>query len=133
MMPVSELSFNQTMVPENGEEEDEDSLEERARLKVLDAKAKARPGMFCSVSNHCIYILLSYPELDHIGWTVNNYHKTFKTNLEQDNCPRIDVHKVSPEEFIEKYEKIYRPVVITGVCNEWKANYKWTLDVSGNF
>lgn len=74
----------------------------------------------------------SYPELDHIGWTVNNYHKTFKTNLEQDNCPRIDVHKVSPEEFIEKYEKIYRPVVITGVCNEWKANYKWTLDVSGN-
>lgn len=104
-MPVSE--YFPTMAPE---EEDEDSLDERARLKVLDAKAKARP------------------ELDHIGWSINNYHKTFKTNLELDNCPRIDVHKVSPEEFIEKYEKIYRPVVITGVCNEWKANYKWTLD-----
>lgn len=38
-MPVSE--YFPTMAPE---EEDEDSLDERARLKVLDAKAKARPG-----------------------------------------------------------------------------------------
>ncbi len=78
----------------------------------------------------CLQNCLPLLELDHIGWSINNYHKTFKTNLELDNCPRVDVHKVSPEEFIEKYEKIYRPVVITGVCNEWKANYKWTLDVS---
>lgn len=39
LMPVSE--YFPTMAPE---EEDEDSLDERARLKVLDAKAKARPG-----------------------------------------------------------------------------------------
>lgn len=40
------------------------------------------------------------------------------------------VHDVSVEEFIEKFEKIYKPVVITGVTDNWKALCKWTLSVS---
>lgn len=35
---------------------------------------------------------------------------------------------MSPEEFIEKYEKIYKPVVITNAQTNWKANHKWTHD-----
>lgn len=42
---------------------------------------------------------------------------------------RIDESKVSTEEFIEKYEKPYKPVIIQGVQNGWKAQYKWTIEV----
>ena len=57
------------------------------------------------------------------------YYKNFDFDMNKDNCERISVEKVSPEEFIEKYEKIYKPIVITDACKNWKANYKWTLDV----
>lgn len=48
----------------------------------------------------------------------------------KDNVERINVHEISTEEFIERYEKPYRPVIIKGITDKWKANYKWTLDVS---
>lgn len=47
--------------------------------------------------------------------------------------PRIDESTVSPEEFIEKYEKPYLPIVIKGSQDEWRAKYKWTLEVSLKF
>lgn len=58
-----------------------------------------------------------------------NHCKKFNIDVHRDNCERIDVNKISPEDFIEKYEKLYKPVVITGVTDNWKANYKWTLEV----
>lgn len=39
------------------------------------------------------------------------------------------MNKVSNEEFIEKYEKTYTPVIITNSQNDWLAKEKWTLDV----
>jgi len=111
---------------------DEDNFEERARRKILDAKAKARPGEAvdsCRFSI-CLPVQLFIVELDHGAWTKHNHCQTFKLTAGGDDCPRIDVNKVSPEEFIEKYEKLYKPVVITGVCDNWNASYKWTLDVS---
>jgi len=46
-----------------------------------------------------------------------------------DNVERIHVNKVSREEFIERYEKIYKPVVIQGAQDQWSANQKWTSEV----
>lgn len=46
-----------------------------------------------------------------------------------DNVDRIEESKVSTDEFIEKYEKPYKPVIIQGVQNGWKAQYKWTIEV----
>lgn len=46
-----------------------------------------------------------------------------------DTMERIDVDQISPEEFIEKYEKPYKPVVITGIQKHWPALQKWTLHV----
>lgn len=44
-----------------------------------------------------------------------------------DNTERVDANVVSCEDFIKHYESKYKPVVITGITNGWKANEKWTL------
>ncbi|KAH8871442.1 Bifunctional arginine demethylase and lysyl-hydroxylase JMJD6 [Schistosoma japonicum] len=44
-----------------------------------------------------------------------------------DSCPRIDACKVTYEEFVARYERPYRPVVVQNAQNDWKANENWTL------
>jgi histone arginine demethylase JMJD6 len=46
-----------------------------------------------------------------------------------DNIDRIDINRVSNEEFIQKYEKTYTPVIIQNAQENWLAKEKWTLDV----
>jgi histone arginine demethylase JMJD6 len=46
-----------------------------------------------------------------------------------DNVERIHVKDFPPGEFIEKYERLYKPVVICGIQNNWKAKHKWTCEV----
>jgi histone arginine demethylase JMJD6 len=46
-----------------------------------------------------------------------------------DTIDRIDEIKVSIEEFIEKYEIPYKPVVILNVQENWAAKEKWSLEV----
>jgi hypothetical protein len=53
-----------------------------------------------------------------------------KYKLVNDTMERIDVNQVSPETFIECYEKPSKPVVIVGVQRDWNATQKWTLHVS---
>ena len=48
-----------------------------------------------------------------------------------DTVERINVHDVSPDEFIERWEKPYKPVVIRGVQDDWSASCKWTLERMG--
>lgn len=62
-------------------------------------------------------------------WTALKYASNFEEFLKcKDNVDRIDVNTCTPDEFIEKYEKIYKPVVITNVQTNWRANHKWTQD-----
>lgn len=56
---------------------------------------------------------------------VKRFHEF--TNVD-DNCERIDINEVTPEKFIEKYEKVYQPVVICGIQTNWKAKYRWNLE-----
>lgn len=69
-------------------------------------------------------------ELQISDWDKHKYVETFDLKHDFDNCERIVFSEVSHEEFVEKYEKLYKPVVITGATNSWIANYKWTIDVS---
>uniref|UniRef100_A0A1B6GZ36 JmjC domain-containing protein n=1 Tax=Cuerna arida TaxID=1464854 RepID=A0A1B6GZ36_9HEMI len=96
-------------------ETDRTKLEHRARKRIREVKRKARPE------------LNSKGAWSQIGYTHN--FEPFK--IVNDNVERIDESSVTPEEFIEKYEKPYLPIVIRGCQESWKATYKWTLERLG--
>ncbi len=65
------------------------------------------------------------------GWYKLDYANSFDISLAtvKDNLERVDVKTVSVEEFVEKYEKPYKPCVIVNAQNHWLANIKWTKEV----
>ncbi|XP_045497092.1 bifunctional arginine demethylase and lysyl-hydroxylase PSR [Colias croceus] len=92
--------------------ESEYKLSHKTKKRIKEIKRKARPEL-----------------ADKHQWTALKYATNFEEFLKcKDNVDRIDVNIVPPEEFIEKYEKIYKPVVITNVQTNWRANHKWTLE-----
>lgn len=83
----------------------------RFKKRVKEVKSKARPELSTKES-----------------WSELGYAKNFQPFWEfTDNCERIEESECSQREFISKYELPYKPVVITGVQKNWKANEKWTL------
>ncbi|XP_013133194.1 PREDICTED: bifunctional arginine demethylase and lysyl-hydroxylase PSR [Papilio polytes] len=90
----------------------ETKLSHKAKKRIKEVKRKARPEL-----------------VDKHQWTALKYAGNFEEFLKcKDNVDRININEVPQELFIEKYEKIYKPVVITHVQTNWRANHKWTLD-----
>jgi len=48
----------------------------------------------------------------------------------KDTIERIHVNDLTVEEFREKYERPGKPVIITGVTENWAAKENWKVDVS---
>ena len=73
-------------------------------------------------------------ELNNNDWCKENYYNTFDLSLDDlpDNIDRIDYSQVSLQEFIDKYEKPYKPCIVINAQKEWNAPEKWTLDVNQN-
>lgn len=65
------------------------------------------------------------------GWHKHEYYRNFDVSTSQvkDSVERIDARKVSVEEFRERFEKTYTPVVVTHLQDEWLAQKKWTMEV----
>jgi len=68
---------------------------------------------------------------DKYGWDRFDYAQTFDASPSQvcDNVPRVDATQISKEEFIEQYERPYKPVVVINGQTEWDATRKWTTQV----
>lgn len=47
-----------------------------------------------------------------------------------DTIERVSIDKITVEEFIYKYERGSRPVILTGVAKEWPAWQEWKVSVS---
>ena len=49
--------------------------------------------------------------------------------LERDTVPRVDASAMTPHRFIQDFESINRPVVVTGLCADWPSTRgEWRRD-----
>uniref|UniRef100_A0A0M3HL24 Cupin_8 domain-containing protein n=1 Tax=Ascaris lumbricoides TaxID=6252 RepID=A0A0M3HL24_ASCLU len=89
--------------------------ESRVRKRIAHAKRKARP------------------ELKSHEWDQLHYSKTLLSSIDLfngDNIERIDGSHLNADEFIKLYETRHIPIILTGITDSWRANTKWTLNVS---
>ena len=68
------------------------------------------------------------------AWQRNRHYETFDfSQLESiPTSPELDklhVTSITPEEFLEKYENQYKPLLLTGVMDNWPGFHNWSLDV----
>ena len=74
------------------------------------------------------------------SWSADNYYlkQNEKNNYQavpipedfQDNIDRVHVNDLTIEQFIERYEKGNKPVIVQGAADDWPAKTAWNFNVS---
>ncbi len=59
-------------------------------------------------------------------WLLGTYRRINRLNAESDIIPRR--HRLSRGQFLDEYYSTNRPVIITGMMDDWPALKKWNLD-----
>lgn len=57
-----------------------------------------------------------------------NFDLTLEPIAKRDTLQRISVKLVSHQEFVERIERLFLPIVLTDVTDSWPAREKWTLE-----
>ena len=71
--------------------------------------------------------------VDKYAWQRMDMAHTFSTTPDQvrrrDTVERVSALHTTCKDFIARYERLYKPVVITDLQMDWPAREKWTLHV----
>lgn len=49
--------------------------------------------------------------------------------MELDTIERVDATRMSYTEFVDRFERAYKPVILIGITDQWRANDHWNLQV----
>jgi len=83
-------------------------------------------------SNHEFIVGCNLELKTPFNWHEHHYYQKFDVSLAsfvEQGVDRFHASKLSVQDFIEQYEKPYKPVVIEGAMDSWGSTEKWTEEV----